>query len=573
MNVAEFTAKYLEKKIKKIFTVTGGGMMFLTDSLHSSKIKLIFNHHEQASIFATDAMARASGKTQVCFATSGPGITNCVTGILSAWQDSTPIIVIAGQSKTRETIQFSKIKNLRQNGTFEANAIEILKPITKFSKQIINPDSIKYYLDKAFYESTNSRPGPIYLEIPLDIQSAPVNIKKYKSFVQKKINEKKLNLQLIKKYLNKSFRPIILLGNGINVAQQSTKIKQIIKKLKIPTLTTQLGKAAMEYENNFFIGHSGPKGDRAGNLAVQNSDFILVLGSSLPSQTIGWEHDKFSPNSFKIQIDPDKSILKKNKLINLKINSDLKFAIKDLKKIVLKKDFTEWHKKCLKWKKKYQIILEPHVRKKSALNYYDIVHNISQLIPENSTIISDAGAAFYIMGQAFRIKKNQKYLIPGSLGQMGYAIPASSGVSSLTNKNVFCITGDGSMMTNFHELTVIKKNNFNVKIFLINNGGYISIRNSQKEFFQNNIHGTNYQSGVYIPNIHDISKFFNIKYYKCITESDISNNFKKEKNYKRPAIFDCHSMKDQKIIPAIKSKVIKGKLIAQPLENMYPYLD
>lgn len=572
MNVSQFIAKYLEKKVKKIFTLTGGGMMFLTDSLHNSKIKLIFNHHEQASIFATDAMARVSGKTQVCFATSGPGITNCVTGIASAWQDSTPIIVIAGQSKTKETIQFSKIKNLRQHGTFEVNAIEILKPITKFTKQITNPNSIKYYLDKAFYESTNSRPGPIYLEIPLDIQAAKFDIEKYETFLPKKEKVNKINLQQIKKYLNKASRPIILLGNGINVAQQSVNIKQIIKKLKIPTLTTQLGKAAMEYENKFFIGHTGPKGDRAGNLAVQNSDFILILGSSLHSQTIGWEHDKFSPNSFKLQVDPDKSILKKNNFINLKINSDLKTAIKDLKNIKLKKDFTQWHKKCLKWKRKYQIILEPHDRDKKVLNYYDIVHNISQLIPENSTIVTDAGAAFYIMGQAYRIKKKQKYISPGN-GQMGYALPASSGISSLISKNVFCITGDGSMMTNFHELSVIKRNNFNIKIFLINNGGYMSIKNSQKEFFQNNVHGTDYQSGVYIPNINDIAKFFNIKYYKCITERDISNNFKKEINYKRPVIFDCYSMKIQKIIPSIKSKIIKGKLVGQALDNMYPYID
>jgi len=572
MNTSQFVAKYLEKKIKKIFTVTGGGIMFLTDALHKSKIKLIFNHHEQSSIFATDALARVSGNTQVCFATSGPGITNCVTGILSAWQDSTPIIIIAGQCKTKETIQFSKLKNLRQHGTFEANAIEILKPITKFCKQITNPDSIKYYLDKAFYISKNSRPGPVYLEIPLDVQSSKVNIKKYKRFLPKKEKANKLNLKLIQKYLKKSSKPIILLGNGINVSNNSSNIKQIIKKLKIPTLTTQLGKAAIEYENKFFIGHTGPKGDRAGNLAVQNSDLIIILGSSLCSQTIGWEHDKFSPNSLKIQIDPDKSVLKKNKFINLKINSDLKFAVNQLKKIVLKKDFTEWHQKCLKWKEKYQVILEPHKRNGKLLNYYDIVHNISQLIPENSTIVSDAGAAFYIMGQTFRIKKRQKYLIPGSLGQMGYAIPASSGASMYGNKNVFCVTGDGSMMTNFHELSVIKKNNFNIKIFLINNYGYMSIRNSQKEFFGYNNHGTDNETGVNIPNIYEIAKFFNIKYYKCKTEKDLSKNFKKEKNYKRPAIFDCHSMKNQEIIPAVKSKVIKGKLVAQSLEVMYPYI-
>ena len=573
MNVSNFVAKYLEKKVKNIFMVTGGGMMFLTDSLNKSKINLIFNHNEQASIFATDAMARASGKAQVCFATSGPGITNCVTGILSAWQDSTPLIVIAGQSKSKETIQFSKIKNLRQYGTFEANAVEILKPITKFCKQIINPNSIKYYLDKAFHEAQSSRPGPVYLEIPLDIQSAKINVKKFKNFLPIKEKVKKININLLKKYLYKSNKPIFLLGNGINISQQSEKIKKIIKKLKIPTLTTQLGKAAIDYKNKYFIGHTGPKGDRAGNFAIQNCDLILILGSSLHSQTIGWEHKKFSPNSFKIQIDPDKSILKKNKIVNLKINSNLKTAINEIEKIVIKKNFSLWHNKCLKWKNDYQVISENHKRNKKIFNYYDLVHKISSLIPKNSTIISDAGAAFYIMGQAFRIKIGQKYIIPGSLGQMGYALPAASGVSSITNNNVFCVTGDGSLMTNLHELSVIKKNNFNIKIFLINNGGYMSIRNAQKEFFKNNIHGTNYKTGVHIPKIKDIAKFFNIKYYECTKELNLSNNFNKEKNYKRPAIFDCHSMKDQKIIPALKSRIINGKLVAQSLNNMYPYIN
>lgn len=574
MNTSQFVAKYLEKKIKKIFTVTGGGMMFLTEALFKSKIQMIFNHHEQSSIFATDALARVSGKTQVCFATSGPGITNCITGILSAWQDSTPLIIIAGQSKTRETIQFFKSNNLRQHGTFEANAIEILKPITKFTKQITNPDSIKYYLDKAFYVSNDSRPGPVYLEIPLDVQSSKINIdkiKRFKKFIPKKQSPNKINLRLIEKHLKKATRPIILLGNGINVSNSASKARQIIKKLKIPTLTTQLAKGSIDYKNKFFVGHTGPKGDRAGNLAVQKCDLIIVLGSSLHSQTIGWEHNNFSPKSFKIQIDPDKTILKKNKFIDLKINADLKFAINKLQKIVLKKNFNAWHKKCSYWKKRYQVILEPHKRQGKLLNFYDIVHNISLLIPEKSTIISDAGAAFYIMGQTFRTKKNQKYLIPGSLGQMGYAIPASSGASAYSNKNVFCLTGDGSMMTNFHELSVIKKNNFNIKIFLINNHGYMSIRNSQRDFFGGSIHGTDKETGINIPNIYKTAKFFGIKYHKCLTISDIKRNFLIEKNYNRPAIFDCHSMRDQEIIPSVKSKVIKGKLVAQNLENMYPY--
>ncbi len=572
MNTSEFISKYLEKKIKKTFLVTGGGMMFLTDALNKSKIKLFFNHHEQASIFATDAYARSSGKPQVCFATSGPGITNCVTGILSAWQDSTPIIIIAGQSKSKETIQFSKIKNLRQSGTFEANAIEILKPITKFRKQITNANSIKYYLDKAFYLAKEGRPGPVYLEIPLDIQSTKINSLKLKSYKPKKIHYQKIDIQRIEKKINKSKKPLLLLGNGLNVDQLELKIKKLVNKLKIPLVTTQFAKSIINYDNQFFIGHTGPKGDRAGNLAVQNSDLLIILGSSLHSQTIGWEHEKFSPNSYKIQIDPDPSVLKKNTMVNLKIKNNLKNAVSNISKIKIHNKYNLWKKQCLEWKVKYQVILEPHKRSKEKLNYYDIVDHISKLIPQKSTIISDAGAAYYIMGQCFRIKENQKYIIPGSHGQMGYAIPASSGVAANINKNIYCVTGDGSLMTNLHELSNIKNNAFNIKIFIINNNGYMSIRNSQREFFGGKNYGTDKNAGLLIPKIKEIANFFKIKYYKCKTKGELTKNFKNENRKKSPAIFDCFAMHDHEIIPSIKSKLIKNKLVAQPLDNMYPYL-
>lgn len=287
--------------------------MFLTDALKKNKFNLIYNHHEQASFFSTDGLARVTEKCQVSFVTSGPGLTNIVTGVLSAWQDSIPIVIIGGQSKSTETIQSSKITNLRQNGTFEANGTEILKPITKFCAQVNNPNFIKYYLDKSFFLANNGRPGPVYLEVPLDIQSSSITKNKLaiKKFIKKKELKKKINLKKIFNKILVAKKPVILAGYGIRASKGTKIFQKLLKKLNMPVVTTQFAKDILSYDNPYFLGHPGPKGNRAANIAIQNSDLILILGCSLHSQTIGWEHKLFSPSSYKIQVDIDKSILKK----------------------------------------------------------------------------------------------------------------------------------------------------------------------------------------------------------------------------------------------------------------------
>jgi acetolactate synthase-1/2/3 large subunit len=578
MNVSFFIANYLEKKkIKNIFLVTGGGMMFLTDALSKSKINLIFNHHEQASFFSIDGYTRLSQKIGVCFATSGPGITNLATGILSAWQDSIPIVIIGGQCKLKETIQYSKIKNLRQYGTFEANSLDLLKPITKFSRRITDPNSIKYYLDKAFYIANEGRPGPVFLEIPLDIQAASINQKKIlnKKFIHPKERSKNINFKLIQKKINLSKKPIILVGYGVRASKSVDIFRKFIKKNKIPVITTQFAKDVMYYDNNYFIGHSGPKGDRAANTAIQNADFIMIIGCSLHSQTIGWEHNLFAPKAYKIQVDIDGNVLKKRiPNINLRIKYDVHYFIKKLLNLKLKKNVhSNWMDYCSSLKNKFQVINEPHLRNKSKLNYYDLVFKLSSLIPEHSTIITDAGAAYYIVGQALNLKKNQRYISPASHGQMGYALSAANGASVFNRKiNTVCITGDGSIMTNIHDLSVTSYNKLNVKIFLVNNKGYMSIRNSQREFFKGKNFGTDSSNGLFIPNFKEISKVFRLPYFFCSSEEDLIKIAKIIFKFKGPALIDCLTSTDCEIIPSIKSKLINGKLVAQPLNNMYPYL-
>lgn len=578
MNVSHFIADYLEKKkIKNIFLVTGGGMMFLTDALFKSNINLIFNHHEQASFFSVDGYTRLSQKTGVCFATSGPGITNLITGILSAWQDSIPIVIIGGQSKLRETIQYSKIKNLRQYGTFEANSLDLLKPITKFTKRITDPNFIKYYLDKAFYIANEGRPGPVFLEIPLDIQATSIDKKRIlnNKFIYPKKIKKKINLKLIQKKLNISKKPIILVGYGVRASKSVDIFRKFIKKNKIPVITTQFAKDVMYYDNKYFIGHSGPKGDRAANIAIQSADFILIIGCSLHSQTIGWEHKLFAPKAYKIQVDIDGAVLKKKiPNINLRIKYDVHYFVKKLLNLkIIKNAHLTWLDYCISLKKKFQVISEPHFRNKSKFNYYDLIFYLSNLIPQKSTIVTDAGAAYYILGQSYRLKKNQRYIVPGSHGTMGYALPAANGASIFNKKiNTICITGDGSLITNIHDLSVTSHNRLNVKIFVINNNGYMSIRNSQKEFFKGKNFGTDSSNGLFIPNFKEISKTFRLPYFFCSSESNLKKIVKKIFKSKGPALIDCCTLNDHEIIPSIKSKLINGRLISQPLNNMYPYL-
>lgn len=578
MSVSYFIADYLEKKkIKNIFLVTGGGMMFLTDALFKSNINLIFNHHEQASFFSVDGYTRLSQKTGVCFATSGPGITNLITGILSAWQDSIPIVIIGGQCKLRETIQYSKIKSLRQYGTFEANNLDLLKPITKFSKRITDPNSIKYYLDKAFYIANEGRPGPVFLEIPLDIQATSIDKKRIlnNKFIRPKKIKKKINLKLIQKKLNVSKKPIILVGYGVRASKSVGIFRKFIKKNKIPIITTQFAKDVMHYDNKCFIGHSGPKGDRAANIAIQSADFILIIGCSLHSQTIGWEHKLFAPKAYKIQVDIDGAVLKKKiPNINLRIKYDVHSFVKKLLNLkLIKNAHLNWLDYCISLKNKFQVINEPHFRNRSKFNYYDLIFHLSNLIPQKSTIVTDAGAAYYILGQSYRLKKNQRYIVPGSHGTMGYALPAASGASIFNKKvNTICITGDGSLMTNIHELSVISHNRLNVKIFVINNNGYMSIRNSQKEFFKGKNFGTDSSNGLFIPNFKEISKTFRIPYFFCSSESNLKKIVNKIFKSKVPALIDCCTLNDHEIIPSIKSKLVNERLVAQPLNNMYPYL-
>jgi acetolactate synthase I/II/III large subunit len=584
VRVSDFIADYLEEKIgvKSVFLLSGGGMMHLIDSLaNRNKMNYYCNHHEQASAMAAEGYSRFSNNLGVCYATSGPGATNLLTGIVGAWVDSSPVLFLTGQANTHQTIQGSNINGLRQFGTFEVDIVPIVKPVTKFATVVEDPKMIKYYLEEAITIATSDRPGPVLLDVPLNIQGALINPNELIGYEPQPTklngpNDEELNEVL--QAINRSEKPLILAGNGIRISNSVGIFRKLVEKFKIPIVTTQLGKDIIEYNNPYFIGHPGVKGDRAGNLAIQNADLIISIGSSLHAQTTGYELEKFAPNAFKIQIEVDNSLLERENVgVNLKIKSEISNFINLLlekEKFNFGDKHELWRNQCQKWKTSYDVSQEPHEREiNGPINLYDFIQVLNEELKGNEAIVTDAGSTYYALGQGIKIKGTQRYIVSGGLGAMGYALPSSIGIATSNQNSTICVTGDGSLQTNIQELQVLKHYNFDIKLFIINNNGYVSIRNTQNSFFNGNFVGSDPNSGVSLPALDKIAKAYEIPYFEVDDINTLKNVMKEILAIKGPVICGVNCQPNQKIIPTVTSKRLEsGKMVSTSLDEMYPFI-
>jgi len=579
IRVADYIMNYLSKDgVDTVFLLSGGGMMHLVDAVgHCEGMNYICNHHEQASAMAADGYARQKGKLGVCLATSGPGGTNLVTGIVGAYQDSSPVLYLTGQSKTTQTIQGSKISGLRQFGTFEVDIVPIIESVTKYSVMIMDPKTIKYHLQKAIHLAKSGRPGPVLLDIPLDIQGATVDTDDLVGF-EPPVTEKtdiSAALNQVVDLLGQAKSPVILAGQGVRQANATEQLKRLVEQLGIPVVTTQLGKDSFAYSHPLFIGHPGPKGDRAGNFSLQTADVIISIGCSLHSQTTGWENDLFAPNAKIVQVEIDNAVLQREEVgVALKIEVDALSFIEQL--LVLKApklSIDDWHLICKSWKEKYRVINEPHIREDNVVNYYDVAEILNQHLPSDACLVTDAGSAFYVMGQGLHIHDEQRFISSGSLGAMGFALPAAVGACIAHTGVTVCVTGDGSLMTNIHDLATLKHNNLNIKLVVVNNDGYLSIRNTQNQFFNGNLVGTSQPSGVFIPSLEKLAETFEIPYIRCDNCDALDKAISDTLKIDGPVMIEVIGMDEQRIIPAVQSiKLADGRMQSKPLHDMFPFL-
>lgn len=546
MRVADYIIDQIYKSgCGHIFLVTGGGAMYLNDAIAAhSKIKPICNHHEQACAMGAVAYAKYTNKVSAVCLTTGCGGTNAITGLLDAWQDSVPVIFISG-NVNRPHMAPSGVRNL---GVQEANIIDIVRPITKYAVVVNDPDSIGEIMQEAIYQATTGRPGPVWVDVPMDVQGA--------------------SCFNIKDEIEKAERPLILAGNGINCADAKLAFREFTHRTNIPVVTSYNGVDLIESDDSNFVGRVGIKGTRAGNFAMQNCDLLLVLGCRLPVPVTGYNYSTFARDAKVIVVDIDKDEHSKDTVkIDRFIHSDAKDF---LQRNIFRRERTPWNETCLRWRSKWPICPEKNATEKIDLYYF--MHCLNKLKRYDDVVISDAGSAYYVCSQATGIKASQRYITSSAQAEMGFTIPACIGVAFAKGYDVIGVTGDGSFMMNLQELQTIAHYNLPVKLFVWNNDGYLSIRTTQKKFFEGREIGTDAESGVSIPNIRKVVESFGIEYAYADAEG-LEEAIKYTLNYDGPVVCEVICEKWQEVIPTLMGKKNDdGTITAKPLEDMYPFL-
>ncbi|WP_075485980.1 thiamine pyrophosphate-binding protein [Candidatus Pelagibacter communis] len=580
MKVSDFVVKFFEDhKFKYVFGVTGGGAMHLNDSFGSSKkIKFIMQHHEQAASMSAESYARTTGKVGLCNVTTGPGGTNAITGLVGAWIDSIPMIIISGQVATKDMINKT---NTRQIGVQEINILDIVKPVVKYKAIITDEKDILYELQKALFLCKNGRPGPVWIDIPLDIQAKLINPKKIRSFKEKKFKNiiKDSDLKKIISLIDKSERPSIVIGNGIHISNSSKILKKVIKKLSFPVLSSWNASDILETSNRNYIGRFGIFGDRAANFTIQNSDLVIVLGSRLSQPQRGYNDNLFIPSGKIIMIDIDNNEIKKfKKKIAFSIKADLNLFLSKFNKYLKNKSFLNQNtKKWLKFsrsqKNKYSVFNENH-KNLGKVNSFLFIKTLSKLTKTNTNIVTDMGTSFTCTMQSMSLKKNQRLFTSSGLAAMGWGLPGSIGsYFGDKKKNIICIAGDGGVMFNIQELQTIIHHKIPVKIFILFNNGYLTMKLMQKKNFKKYV-GSDPVSGISCPNFIKIGKAFGIKSFSIKNSKNLKEKIKKILNINGPVICQIDMPNFQQLIPRLQTKMTKeGKFIPTPIDNLYPFLD
>jgi acetolactate synthase-1/2/3 large subunit len=535
---------------KHAFTITGGGAMFLNDAVAAHTwITPVCNHHEQASAMAAVAYSKYTGKLSLVCPTTGCGGTNTITGLLDAWQDSVPVIFVSGNVNLNQ-ISPPGVRNL---GVQEARIIDIVEPITKYAKLIESVDEVEEVVQEAIRQATTGRPGPVWIDIPMDIQG------------------KELEIYSLQEDLKKAKRPLILAGGGVNCAGVSRdEFRNFVSRTRIPVVTTFNAVDLIESDDEYFVGRVGVKGTRAGNFAMQNCDFLLVLGSRLSVPATGYNYNTFARDAKVIVVDIDKEEHSKNTVkIDKFIHSDLKDF---LNKNCVSVDAPEWQQKCLKWRESWPII-PPKKSDETGIDLYDFTGKLNQFKPDDSVVISDAGSAYYVCSQATGIKGNQRYITSSAQAEMGFTVPACIGAAFAGSPCVIGVTGDGSLQMNIQEFQTIKHHQLPIKLFVWNNGGYLSIRTTQKKFFQGREIGTDEDSGVSFPDLSKIAYAYDLDYIKISDYDSLTDSLTTIFSLDVPMIVEVMCQKWQEVVPTLMGKKNEdGTISAKPLEDMYPFL-
>jgi len=570
-----------EAGAQHVFFVPGGAAMHLNDSLAgSARLGHCNMFHEQAAAVAAEACAKYRNDIGVAMVTAGPGSTNAVTGVASAWVNSAPLVIVSGQVKTADLKQ----RDLRQSGLQEVDIESIVKPICKYAATIVDPETARFHVEKAIYEAKNGRPGPVWLAIPLDVQGKSIDPTVQKGFdppVEPERTDESTDTVIdeIIRRLNAAERPILLAGCGIRIAGAERTFLDLVQLLGIPVQTTWIGCDLLGHDHPLFAGRPGSFASRAANFAIQNADFMLAIGARLDFATTGFSRARFAREAYRAAVDVDSTEISKlgdDIDAGLLLSAD-RFIAKVLERRdrIVQRDRVEWFRHIRRWEEKYPLVASNGEPQSRGVSTYTLLDTLGSMLRADDVIVEgSAGVHSEIFFMAFQVKFGQRVLADGSFGSMGYGLPAAIGACMAAGRRrTILVEGDGSLQPQLQELQTIRRENLPIKLIVVNNGGYSSIRVSQSRYF-NRLIGADDTSGLTLPSLAKVADTYGFGFVRIDHSGDVVAGLQSALDTAGPVICEVLVPLEEDRVPRISNvQRPDGTMISKPMEDMFPFLD
>jgi acetolactate synthase I/II/III large subunit len=587
MKLSDYVVRFVaDLGVKHVFIVTGGGAMHLNDSLaRCERLEFICNHHEQAAAIAAENYSKATNHLGVAMVTTGPGGTNAITGLAGAWLDSTPCLFLSGQVKRADRMYSPDGTPLgvRQRGPQEIDIIAVVKPLTKYAVTVTDPASIRYHLEKAVHLALSGRPGPVWIDLPLDIQAAIIDEKSLEAFRPEEASAEggplHEQVQRVIARFNRSQRPFLLVGNGVRLAHAEKEFRELAALMDAPVGSTWVAMDLFGEENALCMGRPGTLAPRGANFAMQNSDFLLTVGTRMDVPVAGWTRQELAREAYKVMVDVDAAELRKlSDVVQMPICADAGSFLREMlkqKASIAAVDRCDWKARCKDWRIRYPIIRDEH-RAKGPVSIYHLAEVISQVAgPDDQIVSGSAGVGIEIFLLAYPAKTGQRVFHTAGLGAMGYGIAASIGVSLATGRSrTICVDGDGGFQMNIQELATVAHHRLPLKFFVLNNGGYSSIRGSQNSYFGGANIGCDSNTGLSLPDLCAVARSYGLSTARIEDQTDLLGQVKRVLEMPGPVVCDVRVIPEEARAPRVTSvQLPNGTFASKPLEDLWPFLN
>ncbi len=593
IKLSDYVLKFVaDLGVKDLFLVTGGGAMHLNASLGAeARIHAVCNSHEQASAICAEGYAKAVNGLGVCMVTTGPGGTNAVTGVAGAWLDSTPVLYLSGQVKRPDRMFDSitgKPLGMRQLGVQEVDIVSIISPVTKYAVVVLEPNDIRYHLEKAVYLAMNGRPGPVWIDIPLDVQATPIDENALRSFDPHEYAGSDFihgtaniasEVQRAIDAFNQCERPLLFAGNGIRLARAEAEFEELHKYLGIPSVATWCAADLLKSDDPTYVGRPGNVAARGANFALQNCDFLLVLGARMDMAITGYAPQNLAREAYKITVDIDPAELGKlHPHVQQPVCADAKAFLTELlkhKDQLKPKNFKPWLDRCADWKTRYAVVTDEHRRPEGLVSIFNLAEVLgTEVSPDDRLVVGNSGSGIEIYLLACPTLHSQRLYHTAGLGSMGYAIPMAIAVAVANpGREVIAVDGDGGFMFNIQELETIHRLNLPIKFFVLNNDGYSSIRASQAAYFGKATIGADRNTGLTVPDLSAVAEAFKLGSYVIKDQTGLRAEVRKVLDMPGPVVCDVNVLPDEVRAPRLQSyQKPDGSFVSKPLEDLFPFL-